>query len=348
MLSVKQTNCLVVIAIIFAMVFFFESAGLAAGTISDVRISPDLKRVLVKCEGPVGERISSSVQRSSLLVIDLAGADLGDVERSTRAGREAGLEVRVSKTHSGARLVLDFGGAAAPEHKIRKVGDYLMVFLDQWTPKAAAPKKTAVTSPRPASHAPQAARPKPNPPARLASNSSGLTIKSVEVVDGVIVLQVANGTKPAGNYRIDLGINFDQLGFSVANVQPINEFRKPTALGGGDDRVWSKAAVSGIRMGPRKTAISYLMKRTNALDEGAVPKIGKDRNSLINQSGLDLIRKNHRSPFAASQRSHDARIQRSIFPTKAAVTFHQTQHSKWPTSIFSQASKFSLDPSESH
>ncbi len=347
MLSLKQTNCLTVTAIIFAMVFFCESTVLAAGTITDVKISPDLKRVIVRCKGPVDERMSSSVQRSSLLVIDLAGVNLGDVERSTRAGREAGLEARVSKTHSGARLVLDFGGAAAPEHKIRRVGDYLMVFLDDWTPKAAPPKKTAAAPPIPARH-PQVVRPKPNPPARLALDSSGLTIKSVEVVDGVIVLQVANRTKPAGNYRIDLGINFDQLGFSVANVQPIDEFRKPTALGGGDDRLWSKAAVSGMRIGPRKTAVAFLTKRTNEPKAGILPKIGKDGNPTINESGLDLIRKNYRSPFTLSQRSHGAWIQRSIFPTKAGVTFHQARHSKWTTSIFSQASKFSFDPSESH
>ena len=96
----------------------------------------------------------------------------------------------------------------------------------------------------------------------------------MEVVDGVIVLQVANRTKPTGNYRIELGINFDQLGFSVANVQSIDEFRKPTALSGGGDRLWSKAAVSGIRIGPRKTAVAYLMKRTNALNHGALPNIG--------------------------------------------------------------------------
>ena len=150
MLSRKQTNCLAVIAIIFAMVFFCGSTGLAAGKIADVKISPDLKRVVVKCEGLVDQRMSSSIQRSSLLVIDIAGAGLGDIERSTRSGREAGLEVRVSKTNSGARMVLDFGGAAVPEHKIRRVGDYLMVFLDQWTPKAAAPTKTAATPPRPA------------------------------------------------------------------------------------------------------------------------------------------------------------------------------------------------------
>ena len=171
----------------------------------------------------------------------------------------------------------------------------------------------------------------------------------MEVVDGVIVLQVANRTKPAGNYRIDLGINFDQLGFSVANVQPIDEFRRPTALGGGGDKLWSKAAVSGIRIGPRKTAAAYLMKRANAPNNGALPKIGKDRNPAINESGLALIRKNYRSPFAISRLSHDARIQRTIFSdARAGVTFHQFQQVGWTTSMFPQASKFSFDPSESH
>ena len=348
MLSLKQTNRLAVTAVIFAMVFFCETTGLAAGRIDDVEISPDLKRVVVKCEGPVDERMSSSVHRSSLLVIDLPGADLGDIERSTRAGREAGLEVRVSKTRSGARLVLDFGGAAAPEHKIRRVGDYLMVFLGDWIPKAAPSKRRAAAPPRPARHHPQTVQPGPNPPARSVLNSSSLTIKSVEVINGVIVLQVANRTKPAGNYRVELGINFDQLGFNVANVQSINEFRKPTALNGVSDRLWSKAAVSGIRIGPRKTAVAYLTKRTNAMNNRTLPKIGKDGSQAINESGLSRLRKNHRSLLAASRLGHDARIQRTIFPIKAAVTFHQARQGKWSTSIFSQAPKFSFDPSEQH
>jgi hypothetical protein len=348
MLSLKQTNCLTVVGMVFAVVCFCESASLAAGRIDDVKITPDLKRVIVKCGGPVDEKMSSSVQRSSLLVIDLPGAVLGDVERSTRTGREAGLEVRVSKTHSGARLVLDFGGAAAPEHKIRRVGDYLMVFLGEWTPKAVPPKKTlAAPTVRPAPPA-QAARPKPNPPAKLALNSSSLTIKSVEVIDGVIVLQVANLTKPAGNYRVELGINFDQPGFSVANIQPIEEFRKPTALSRNVDQLWSRAAVSGIRTGPRKTAVAYLMKRTNEMNIEALGKIGKDKNQAPNASGLSRLRKNHRSPFAASRPSHDARIQKTIFPARAAVTFHQARDHERTTSIFSQASKFSFDPSELH
>jgi hypothetical protein len=344
MLGLKPTNFLRVIAIV-AMVFC-EGIVLAAGKIADVKISPDLKRVVVKCGGLVDERMSSSVQRSSLLVIDLAGAGLGDIERSTRAGREAGLEVRVSKTNSGARLVLDFGGAAVPEHKIRRVGDFLMVFLGEWTPKAAPPSKTVVTSPRPVQPA-QAARPKPNSPVKLSLDSSGLTIRSAEVVDGMIVLQVASRTKPAGNYRIDLGINFDQLGFSVANVQHIDEFRKPTALRGVDDKLWSKAAVSGQRIGPRKAAAEYLMKRANSLNNGAVPIIGKDTGT-INKSGLAGLRKNHRSPLALTQLSHGARIHRSVFPIKAGVTFHQPHEGKWAKSVFPQASKFSFDPSELH
>ena len=108
MLSLKQTNCLTVVAIVFAVVFFCESASLAAGRIDDVKITPDLKRVIFKCGGPVDEKMSSSVQRSSLLVIDLPGAVLGDVERSTRTGREAGLEVRVSN-YEAQRLYLQYG-----------------------------------------------------------------------------------------------------------------------------------------------------------------------------------------------------------------------------------------------
>ncbi len=345
--SVKQITLLILIPVIFAMAICARPV-LAAGKIADVKISPDLKRVIVKCEGQIDERVSASIVRSSLLVVDVAGAALGDVERSTRAGQGAGLEVRVSKTSSGARMVLDFGGTAVPEHKIRRVGDYLMVFLGEWTPKDAAPVKTAAPNPsRPPAQRPQVAQPKTSPPVRLGLDSSGFTVKSVEVVDGVIVLQVANRTNSAGNYRIELGINFDQLGFSVANIHPINEFQKPALLTRGLDKHWSKAAVSGIRIGPRKTATEYLRKRANAAEPTSLPNLGDEGNTTTTQSGLGPLRKKHCSPFMISRRSHDALIKRSIFTNgKTGVTFHQPNG--WTKSMFREASKFSFDPSDYH
>jgi len=349
MIGLKKIILLVLIVVMVGIAAY-ESPVLAAGTIADVKISPDLKRVIVKCEGRIDERVSASIVRSSLLVIDFVGAALGDVERSTRAGQGAGLEARVSKISSGVRLVLDFGGATAPEHKIRRVGDYLMVFLGEWTPKEAAPVKTAAPNPSrvPAPvQRPQIAQPKTNPPVKLGLDSSGFTIKSVEVVDGVIVLQVANRTNSAGNYRIELGINFDQLGFSVANIQPINEFQQPAVLSRGLDRLWSKAAVSGIRTGPRKTATEYLLKRANAIGPTSLPNVCKEENGTTTQSGLSVLRKTHRSPFVISRRSHDQRIQGSIFPNgKTGVTFHQPN--AWTKSMFREASKFSFDPSDYH
>ncbi len=347
MIGLKKIILLVLIAVMFGIATC-ERPVLAAGKIADVKISPDLKRVIVKCEGRIDERVSASIVRSSLLVIDFVGAALGDVERSTRAGQGAGLEARVSKISSGVRLVLDFGGAAAPEHKIRRVGDYLMVFLGEWTPKEAAPIKTAVPNPsRPSGQRPQVAQLKTNPPVKLGLDSLGFTIKSVEVVDGVIVLQVANRTNSAGNYRIELGINFDQLGFSVANIHPINEFQQPAVLSRGLDKLWSKAAVSGIRIGPRKTAAEYLIKRANAIDPTSLPNIGKEENGTTTQSGLSVLRKNHRSPFVISRQSHDQRIQGSIFPNgRTGVTFHQPN--AWTKSMFREASKFSFDPSDYH
>jgi hypothetical protein len=345
MVGLKKIILLILIAIMFGIATC-ERPVLAAGKIADVKISPDLKRVIVKCQGQIDERVSASIVRSSLLVVDFPGAALGDAERSARAGQGAGLEARVSKINSGVRLVLDFGGAAVPEHKIRRVGDYFMVFLGEWTPKEAAPAKTAVPNPsRPPAQRPQVAQLKTNPPVKLGLGSPGFTIKSVEVVDGVIVLQVANRTNSVGNYRIELGINFDQLGFSVANIHPINEFQQPAVLSRGLERLWSKAAVSGIRMGPRKTATEYLTKRVNAVGPTSLPNVGKEENGTTTQSGLSALRKNHRSPFLISRRNHDERVQGSIFPKgKTGVTFHQP--SAWTKSVFREASKFSFDPSD--
>ncbi|HTY22418.1 MAG TPA: hypothetical protein VMC85_04775 [Desulfomonilaceae bacterium] len=325
----------------------FGQAGVAcAGKISEIKISPDLRRVVVKCDGSIGEQISTSVKQSSNLVIDIAGASVGSVEPLTRAGQGAGLTVEVSRTQSGARLFLNFGGVAVPEHKIRPVGDYLMIFLGEWTPKPIdsvnkISEKATLARPAPLQ------RQKDNLPVKFGADSP-LIIKSIEVVDGVIVLQVANRTNPAGKYRIELGINFDHLGFSLANIQSLKDFQKPSAFSEVGEKLWSKAAVSGVKMGPRKTPAAYFVQRSDYRDNSSF-RIGGQEKNTGTVSPLTRLRRQYHSPFAASHRSHEARIQRPIFPqVNTAMTLRRSEPHRWTKSVFPQVMACTFDPAQPH
>lgn len=60
MIGLKKIILLVLIAVMFGIATC-ERPVLAAGKIGDVKISPDLKRVIVKCEGRIDERVSASI-----------------------------------------------------------------------------------------------------------------------------------------------------------------------------------------------------------------------------------------------------------------------------------------------
>ncbi len=96
-----------------------SGSGIAATlcNISQVKVSPDLRRVIVKTSGPIKEHIVSSLSRPTRLVIDMAGVRPGEFLAPIVASGRAGLQVRVSGTGSGSRLVLDFGESTLPEYK---------------------------------------------------------------------------------------------------------------------------------------------------------------------------------------------------------------------------------------
>ncbi len=143
----------------------------ASSTIAGVTITPDLRRVIVRFEGrTVGTDGLSVYSKPNSLEIDVSAARLGQVERSTRAGRGEGLEVRVAPAGSGARLVLDFGKSRVPNYRVRWLGSYLTVFLGEWAPGAQpSPNVTDQKTPREGSEQ--------SPPRRPASNTDAVALQ---------------------------------------------------------------------------------------------------------------------------------------------------------------------------
>jgi hypothetical protein len=188
-----------------------------AAEITDISVTPDSKRVAVKFEGNIGNYSEHMLQNPARLAIDIPGADVARSVR-TEDGHKDFVQVRASKTASGTRLLLNFGAAGIPEYKIRKMDNYLIVFLgDKFMkvpPQAPGPRADTRTKipPRPSVTS-------FNAPAPAASR--GLSIKSAEVENGLIVLKVSDTNRPNTVYRIDLGVDFQHMGFSTANVHAL-------------------------------------------------------------------------------------------------------------------------------
>lgn len=210
-----------------AVVAWAVAAGdaLASGHLTRVKVTPDLRRVIVTCDGQMSAHGTFAIDPPSRLIIDVPGTRLGDVLRKTRYGKGSGLTVEVRETKAGARIVLDFGGASVPEHRIERLGNCLMVLFKEWTPQSAGSSRSASAD----KHKP--ARTHVTPPRHAASKAqrsvevTDLRVESAEVVNGLIVLKVASKEAPDITYRIDLGINLDRLGFSSASIRPIRDGR---------------------------------------------------------------------------------------------------------------------------
>jgi hypothetical protein len=193
------------------------SEARASGAITEINVTPDCKRISVRADGQIGRHAVFALENPNRLVLDIE--DTGVSRESAISGTiAAGLEIRAARKGSGARVVMNFGNRPVPEHRVRTVGNYLLLFMEGWAVPAGASSRTPAykeKSPEP--------QPRQEP---VLSSSPDLQIKSAEVANGLIVLKVANRAYPERIFKIELGVDFDQLGFSAASIHPLAAFSK--------------------------------------------------------------------------------------------------------------------------
>jgi hypothetical protein len=191
------------------------SEARASGEITEINVTPDCKRISVRADDQIGRHAVFALEKPNRLVLDIEDTTVSR-ESAISGTIAAGLEIRAARKGSGARVVMNFGNRPVPEHRVRTVGNYLLLFLEGWGVPAGASYRThQENSPEPL--------PRQEP---ILSSSPDLQIKSAEVANGLIVLKVANRAYPERIFKIELGVDFDQLGFSAASIHPLAAFSK--------------------------------------------------------------------------------------------------------------------------
>jgi hypothetical protein len=239
----------------------------AAGEVSDITVTPDGRRVAIKSESRMGSYTEQVVANPSRLVIDIAGTGVSQLPRISGLTSDSSLNIRTAKTASGGRVVLDFGSQPVPDHKIVKMNNYLLVFLGQPSVQEEAQprQRTERIKPKEIVSAPAVAPVRAQRPKRLPAapvpNASDLSIQSAEIIDGLIVLRVASKANPATVYRVDLGVDFGQMGFSTARIAPVQEIARSS------DPATGVSGVGGKKMGPRRLHTNLMTVSTAGIQE---------------------------------------------------------------------------------
>jgi hypothetical protein len=265
-LRVKVVIPIVIAVCVFATVIC-TSKALASSTISEVSVSPDFRRVAIKSDGQIVDHTSAVMTRPSRLVINIPSASVAPDPRILGLDKDSPLRLRIAKTASSAQVALDFGTAPVPEHTVRQIDNYLIVLLGEWQPQ---PRAQAQPEPvkTPARHPVSASPEKDRDPVIHAAGSE-ILIKSAEEVNGTIVLKVAKRTEPQRVYRIDLGVDFQHLGFNGASVCPLGGRPEGSGLLAGKTSSWAQPSAHGKKIGPRK------MLAPKATGRRAAPTIRK-------------------------------------------------------------------------
>lgn len=200
--------------LVFSGGWVLPAAALDRGKIADVRVSPDLRRVVIKSDGPLGDHKAFVIGQPYRLVLDFPDADLARGLSRIKVGKEPIREIRLGSTASRTRVVVDFGHNAAPPYKIHRDRGYLVVTLGQSlpVPRQIAAEKKKASAPKPETKSP----PKQARGPAKKKNSPLLKIRSAEVVDGLVVVELTEAKRPKRSCKLVLEVDLDRMKVSRA------------------------------------------------------------------------------------------------------------------------------------
>jgi hypothetical protein len=238
--------CLIIVAT-------FGRAWAADRKILGVQVSPDLKRITIKCDSPTGKHSSFVIQRPHRLVLDLESTALGSVPTKIAVGRDPISEIRLGFLNERARVAIDFGDSAVPPFKIEKLNNDIVVSMERGAAgspprmkhSSAAPSRGQSAVPKPAG----AGRPEPRPEAMEIS------VKHSGVANNMIYVELTNRKNPKQSYRLVIDMDPEAMQPKMATLSDSSGNLKKYEMSASTEPAGEAAEPTKTAVGPRKTPV---------------------------------------------------------------------------------------------
>jgi hypothetical protein len=201
-----------------------------AASITEIDVSPDLKRAAVKLDGELNQFNQFSLSKPSRIVIEFKNVSVNRTPKIVGLENGSGVTIRTANSPNGARVVFDFGDKQLPEYKLHKMGTNLLLSMSEWSGEACS--GGPVSMPK---------EPRFKSQKIFAAGDAALEVKSVKIVNGEIQLDVANHAYSGATYRVNVGLNFNAPEASKMRVRPLFALQKE-----------EKSLEITRRIGPRK------------------------------------------------------------------------------------------------
>jgi len=223
----------------------------SSGNISGVLVSPDSRHITIKSDGPLGRHTDFVIGNPNRLVIDFGESGLLKAPRRIRVSTDLVKEIRLGYFGSGARLVIDFGAHAVPPYRILDESTHVVVVLDgkgpsevPGSPKGRTPRVLAKRSPTPAAPAAHETA--------VTKKKPSIAIKSANVTDDLVVLELADGKDSKRSCRLVLEVDVERLQVRRATVSDLKGVLKRCDVSEEKAAAVAWEGPSGTGRGPRK------------------------------------------------------------------------------------------------
>jgi len=255
----------------------------ASGYIDDIKVSPDLRTLLIKFKGDPGKHTAFVMDNPYRLVVDFESTGLATIPRRIRIARTPIREIRLGSNSSRARVVVDFGANPAPTYEIHRKKGLVALVLDlELEPEPVRqPKPRSARKPKKKKHRPKPAR------TRVTNNDLNAPVKvtTAGTADNMIYLELVHKKDSNRRYRVvlemDMGrIRINQVSISDAGgkvecfkVTPV----KPAVASREAPAAKSEASPAAAASS-RKSALvnSGLRWRQLPLDKRYLPKVFRE------------------------------------------------------------------------
>lgn len=101
------------------------------GSISSVRISPDMRQIVVRADGVLGRHTAFAFDKPYRLVVDFDSTSLGKISNKIKLEKPPINEIRLGKLENRARLVIDFGDFPVPSYAIERQDNMAVIALGE-------------------------------------------------------------------------------------------------------------------------------------------------------------------------------------------------------------------------